>query len=305
MVNIKKITFKEDEISDEPFVAKEPYLGEIIKNDVIRAKKLNSPIFYVSKFHKRKCSHSTSKTKKNLIKKLIQEDYFLLKNKIKNNSKSNLSFQKDKVKFKNNSKIKIIREQNKVLDNMKTREKEEIISLNNLNLNEGGTIPSLSEISKEDENLFLKKKTTNRNFRLFDKDVVIKKLMSNFLKFLKLILEKFINDNKLESIYEIKKKNFEENFSNEQKCKTFLISKKIKDFLLKKKCSNSQKNNIYNNKMISFDYDALLETKLIDIYQNAFLSSSFLVKYIFPKIKKDHDHSYFMHFNKFLLKILV
>jgi len=160
----------------------------------------------------------------------------------------------------------------------------------------------LSEIKRDENNLFLKKKTTNRNFRLFDKDVVIKKIMSNFLKFLKLILEIFSLDNKLSSIYELKKRNFEENFANELKCKTFLNSKKIRDFLLLKK-SQKKKRSLKNN-IIGGEHEAFLDAKLIDVYQNVFLNSSFLTKYIFPKIKQDLDQSYYVHFNKFLLKIL-
>ena len=37
-------------------------------------------IFYISKKHKRKCSHSNSKTKKDAIKNIIYEDYLLIKN---------------------------------------------------------------------------------------------------------------------------------------------------------------------------------------------------------------------------------
>lgn len=297
MINIKKIIFKEEEILDKPsilqdqnYAANDNHYNENNINNFYLGRKLISPIFYVSKFHKRKCSHSSSKTKKNLIKKLVQEDYFRFKRNLENKKNLNNLNQKQNQK-----------------QNIKTNKISKIKNKPELNLNDEINPLCLSEISKDDNKLFLKKKTTNRNFRLFDKDVVIKKIMSNFLKFLKLILESFTIDNKSSSIYEIKRKTFQENFSNELKCKTLLNNKKMKDFLLiknKKSCNKKRSLNRKNNINKDCDCAAFLEAKLIDVYKNVFLSSSFLLKYTFPKIKKDHDQSYYLHFNKFLLKIL-
>jgi len=297
MINVKKITLKESENLNKPYYSIDKVLTDI---NLDLESKLITPIFYVSKFHKRKCSHSSSKTKKNLIKKLIQKDYFTFKTSIESIS---ISLQKEngkmqKIKTKTNSHAKQLKEENSKIKNLNIE--DDIAFLNTFNAIKSTNLLCLSETGKDDNNLFLKKKTTNRNFRLFDKDVVIKKIMSNFLKFVKLIIESFLIDNKFNSLYELKKKSFEENFANEQKCKSFLFNKKIKDFLLIKKFNN-KKSLTHKNEC---NYKAFDQTYLIDVYQNVFLCSSFLIKYIFPKIKKDHDLSYYSHFNKFLLKIL-
>ena len=121
--------------------------------------------------------------------------------------------------------------------------------------------------------------------------------MSNFLKFLKLILENFINRNNLRFIYEIKKTNFEIKFSNIKKCKDFFEKYKIRDYLKllgKEKKINSH---LINN------FKTFLDLKIIDIYSNFFLSSDFLISYLFPKLMMNHDNSYYLIFCQYLQKI--
>lgn len=293
MINIKKITFTESNHKTKSLSFESNDNNSKKNNKSILEKKLISPVFYVSKFHKRKCSHSSSKTQKNLIKKLVKEDYLIFKK----------SYSKIlKIEFDNNSiSEKIRKTKNK---GKKDKKIDNLIHICPYNISDFSNSNNSINICMKENNLFLKKKTTNRNFRLFDKDVVIKKIMTNFLKFLKLILENLLVATNLSSFYELKKKNFEENFANELKCQMYLKNKRIRDFVTIKRFNSFKKSQNNNNKKLENEYELLFNSKIIEIYQDVFLNSNFLQKYTFPKIKKDHDLSYYIHFKKFLIKII-
>lgn len=287
----------------------------IDKNKISSGNKLKSPIFYISKFHKRKCSHSNSKTKKNYIKNLVFQDYLKIKDFMDNKLKNPKQVEKNKLKLKNISdNINNLNENNKIeTDVLLKRNIDKDCNYNFTNViskdekNKLIGMPNniqIQEFKNKINNTFLKKKTSNRNFRLFDKDVVIKKIMSNFLKFVKIIIEYFLIENKLELIYEIRKNVFEEIFCNLEKCKEFLFGKKIIDFLIcKKRNFVNKKINIKNDKM-KYKTLSFIDTRIIDVYKFMFLNSGFLINYIYPKIKKDHDQSYYIHFMQFINKII-
>ena len=321
MINVKRLNFEDNILGDLVNYHNVPIVKRIdCDNDnpfnILNKKIENSPVFYISKFHKRKCSHSSSKTKKNLIKKLVYEDYLKIiafkdsgKPKTKNSTNKNNNFinNTEKINVNNvdvnncnkdsfNNTVKRF-----YLKNFDTTgydfNNEDTIQNNKNNNILNGTY-SIPVADSNINNLFLKKKTTNRNFRLFDKDVVIKKVMSNFMKFIKLVLENFLIEKGLKNKFELRQKIFEEIFANVEKCKEFLNKKIILDFLIKK---NDIKTKIWKNK--KSEITNFFDLKIIDIYKINFLDSNFMQNYVFPKIKKDHDQSYYLHFVQFLHKI--
>jgi len=325
MINIKKITL-EDNNNKNINIQKEIFFNN--KNNLNKKNQRNSPIFYISKFHKRICSHSNSKTKKNHIKKMVFKDFLTIKKAIEKNSikslEENILITDKKYIGKNNFE-ELIKVNNQSTNNYNKTKKEisnykltfenskkiynsksKFFLKNDIpkkSINKTTTSNFVNSEDCFDENIFLKKKTTNRNFRLFDKDVVIKKIMSNFMKFLKLIIEIYLQENHGNFHYEIKKKLFEEIFSNVQKCKEFLYNKKISNFIITKKTNSTKKFHFSSNVLGHNINEIFLKLNLIELYKTHFLNSDFLVNYIFPKIKKDHDKSYYKHFTQYLKKL--
>lgn len=301
------------------------YNNEKFKTSIKNSIENNIPIFYISKNHKRKCSHSDSKTKKNKIKKIIFEDYlnimscrepsYTISSRIGNNHNNNITIRNSK-----NMSTRISNAEKNILNFKEPQYVQNIDSINNININpnlklskcnnksfEKTSIQSDHEFNDSEEdtnrnNFYLKKKTTNRKFRLFDKDVVIKKIMSNFLKYIKLIIENYIENHDLHTQYDIDKKKFEEKFSNISKCKAFLIKYNIKDFLILKQKKTIKKDKKLLRNQIP-DFVTFLEMKLSDIYILHFKNSNYMKNYILPKIRQNHDKSYYLHFIQYMNKI--
>ncbi len=163
-------------------------------------------------------------------------------------------------------------------------------NLNFININlEKNEIKEKKYKEKEKDELFINKITSNRNFRLFHKDVVIKKIMRNFMKFLKSIITHFFKDINKSVTFDFNILQYEGNFTNFNKSRLFL-------------------NNNYLRDLISFSQRKLLdkkiqELKLIDFYKDFFLNSKYLLDFIYPKIIKDHEILYHSHFVEYLNKI--
>ena len=110
------------------------------------------------------------------------------------------------------------------------------------------------------------------------------------MKFLKLIITHYTNEsNKASIIIDINKTEFEANFSNLNKCRNFLYTNYISNFL-----SGNQQNELPKQ---------FRDNKLIDFYKDFFLNSKYLLEFIYPKIIKDHENLYHMHFVEYLHKI--
>lgn len=139
------------------------------------------------------------------------------------------------------------------------------------------------------------KKSTNRNFRLFDKDVIIKKIMSNFFKFLKILFELFMS--KMLDIKNLKIKEFDyADFYTVEQCKEYLNKHNIFDFF-------------QLNKKITLNFDrkkfkSLLDSNLFQIFGEIFINSFYFFDYLVVKIKSKYDEDYLKCFMNIIEKII-
>jgi hypothetical protein len=138
------------------------------------------------------------------------------------------------------------------------------------------------------------KKSKNRNFRLFDKDVIIKKIMSNFCKFLKIIFEFFLS--KLLCVKNFKIKEFDsEKFYAIEHCIEFLKKNNFSDIVqIKDKIPKSDR----------IKYNFIFSSNLHIIFSELFINSDFFFNYIIEKIKSKYDNEYFISFMNYTKKII-
>jgi hypothetical protein len=125
-------------------------------------------------------------------------------------------------------------------------------------------------------------KSKNRSFRLFDKDVIIKKIMTNFLKFLRKMLELRYKS----EVKEIQKLKF---YSLEQ-CKKFLRLNTV-----------SQVYTIINCKT---EHEYLYSKQLIKVFEENFINSKYFVEYLIEKIKLKFDEEYTCCFLQYIKRII-
>jgi hypothetical protein len=222
--------------------------------------------FFIFKKHTIGCKHKNRKIQRNKIKNLIEKDFLLIFDKKVFN----------KYRF---SEFLQINEN----------------TLNNLDITNYSNISNFSFDSINKNEHYKIKKTTNRNFRLFDKDVMIKKIMSNFLKFLKIVLEIFIS--KVLNIRNIKIKDFDPViFYTFDQCKEFLEKKNFSDYfdIASYKISKCQINK----------YRFLLRSNMFLIFSEFFLNSTYFFEYLIDKIKSKYDNFYFSCFMNYAKKII-
>jgi hypothetical protein len=126
------------------------------------------------------------------------------------------------------------------------------------------------------------------NKRLYDEDVIIKKIMSNFLKFVRLLLISITKGNK--------NKNF--NFNNKQFFNVLHSKEFLNENILKSLINNHNKfgsNDISSNKILKY--------KLIKIF-GYFIESNFFHNYLIEKLQKNYDESYLSSFIGYIKKII-
>jgi hypothetical protein len=177
---------------------------------------------------------------------------------------------------------------------------KDLLSIRNLNchLNKY-KILSQKYFNKENslvikEDLILNSK--NRKFRLFDKDVVIKKIMSNFVKFLRLFLKMiFKKQYKRDLNIEIGLKN--KSFINTNQTQTFLklnLRELIKDNKIDKKMENETDPNL---KMLT-------QITLKEFFTKYFINSNYFHSYLINKTLKSYDEKYMVSFLKHINEII-
>jgi len=230
------------------------------------SKTKSEKFFFIYKHHTNGCRHKNRKIQRNKIKNFIEKDFMLIF---------------DKKVFN----------KHRFSEYLKVNEN----TLNNLDFTNYSNISNFSFGSiNKNENCKIKK-TTNRNFRLFDKDVLIKKIMSNFLKFVKIVLEIFIS--KVLNIRNIKIKDFDPcSFYSFEQCKEFLEKTKFSDYFDVKSYKIS--------KCLINKYRFLLRSNMFQIFSEFFLNSTYLFEYLIEKIKSKYDNFYFLCFLNYAKKII-
>jgi hypothetical protein len=219
--------------------------------------------FYVRKVHKKKCVHHSRKNnikvKRNKIKNFVNQDLEVILKSVKENT-----FQIYKRK-----------------------------SINYINKLE----KEIKKCELQIQPSTIRKNQKNRKFRLFDKDVIIKKIVSNFIKFLKLMYDGKKFDS---SSNEIKKINdsFKFNFSEYKKICSI---EQIKEFLKFNFDNIVINNNKANSSMLLND---LQNISLQQIFSCFFLTSKYFQEYLINKIKSSYDSDYLLIFLEFIKKIL-
>jgi hypothetical protein len=231
------------------------------KNNIEMTKKLHTKdnkIFYVYKTHHKKCRHRKRKIKRNKIKSQVLGDFRNILRK-----RTNLQTYENKFKEIFNKLLSTKNSDNKIIS---------------------------------DQNLINKKKITNRKFRLFDKDVIIKKIMSNFLKFIKLIFD-----------YAISKFELPNNFYKLEKNKNFYSIKQCKDYLNSTSMFKLvTKENKQNKKIQELEeLNTLLNLKFYTIFEQNFVNSNYFFNYLSERIKMHHKNDeYYENVIKYIGKII-
>lgn len=242
------------------------HFSSLKKNSRKKNKVNYTKYFYVRKVHKKNCIHQYKdiKVKRNKIKNFVNKDLDSILKSLKENSY--LIFKKNSSSY------------------LKKLEKE-IKKRESLQLK-----PSLSTIRKNQN---------NRNFRLFDKDVIIKKIASNFLKFLKLIYDGIksvktsSNDN--EKVMDSLKFNFSE-------YKKICSIEQFKEFL--KLNFDNLINNSNKNEFKCILLNELQGISLHQIFSCFFIVSQYFQDYLINKIKSRYDSDYLLIFLEFIKKLL-
>jgi hypothetical protein len=224
--------------------------------------KNSEKLFYVYKKHRIECRHKLRKIQRNKIRNFIEKDFLLLFEKKEYRKNRFYEFFDGNENFLNNSNF--------------------------------ADISNFAADSDHNLEHFKIKKITNRSFRLFDKDVIIKKIMSNFLKFVKIIFEIFLS--KVFDIKNLKIKDFEPGvFYTFEQCKEYLVKNKFSDFV-----EVSDKISKCNRKKYRF----LLGSNLLVIFSEFFVNSTYFFDYLIDKIKSKYDDLYFVCFMNYTKKIL-
>lgn len=259
----KKILKKKKKLNN----SEKKHFSSFKKNSRKKNKVNYTKYFYVRKVHKKNCIHQYNKNnikvKRNKIKNFVNKDLDSILNSVKENNF--LIFKKNSGSY------------------LKKLEKE-IKKNESLQLK-----PSLSSIRKNQN---------NRNFRLFDTDVIIKKIASNFLKFLKLIYDgiKSIksSSNENEKIKDSLKFNFSE-------YKKICSIEQFKEFL-KLNFDNLISNS--NNQFKCILLNELQGISLHQIFSCFFIVSQYFQDYLINKIKSRYDSDYLLIFLEFIKKLL-
>jgi hypothetical protein len=130
------------------------------------------------------------------------------------------------------------------------------------------------------EKSFEKVKECKNKKRLYDEDVIVKKIMSNFNKFLRLLLFPFINNTNSEIITK--------KFFNVLSCKEFLSQIEVKQLIKANEVKNISKTLLSLNLSFIFEF---------------FIESNYFHNYLLEKLKKNFEDGYVNSFIAYTLKI--
>jgi hypothetical protein len=141
----------------------------------------------------------------------------------------------------------------------------------------------------------LRKKIKKGKIRIFDDDVMVKKIIKCFCKFVKMILILI----KEKTLY----KNDSMEFKITEKDKSFCSKKEAYFFLLKVKletCFISPIKEIKYNVLIDKNIEGLLNMSLFKIFKNVFVNSSFFHDYYTCNLKYKFGEDYLSYFLFFI-----
>lgn len=221
----------------------------------------NVKVFYIRKVHRNNCEHQKDnyffKAKRNRIKSLVQQDFALLK----------IFLLRDKSFLSKSYKI----------EGMLNIETKDLILTN-------------SDQTLSKSNPFNCK---NRKFRLFDKDVIIKKIMSNFIKFIKLLVDNLLNNDQKEESKIVFNRISKSKFCTIEQCKIFL-KQSIQDL------TQSDNNKFANVSILKRATNLKLQT----LFSTLFINSKYFNEYLINRIKSAYDKGYLTCFISYINKIV-